>query len=140
MLMRSRLSVVRRPAWLTRLALALTAALAVGACGRHPIDTDPPPDANEPTELTVNNQHWLDVIVYVTHDGQTTRVGTVTATSTAVFNLAPWMLGESRLIQLIGDPVGEDGNIGTELLKIQPGQTIEWRLESQLARSSVSVY
>jgi hypothetical protein len=138
--MRSRSSVVRRPARLTRLALALTAALVVGACGRHAIDTEPQPDPNAPTELTVTNQHWLDVIVYVTHDGQTTRVGTVTATSTAVFNLAPWMLGQSRLIRLLGDPVGADGSIGTELLKIQPGQTIEWRLESQLARSSVSVY
>jgi hypothetical protein len=138
--MRSRPSVVRRSARLTPLALALTAALVVGGCGRHSVDTEPQADPNAPTELTVNNQHWLDVIIYISHDGQTTRVGTVTATSTAVFNLAPWMLGQSRLIRLVGDPVGEDGNIGTELLKVQPGQIIEWRLESQLARSSVSVY
>lgn len=139
--MSSRPPVVRRPAGLARLALVLAAALVVGGCGgRRHVETDPSIDRNTPVELTVNNRHWLDVIIYVTHDGETTRVGTVTAASTAVFTLAPWMMGQSRAIRLIGDPVGEGGYIGTETLTIQPGQVIEWRLESQLARSSVSVY
>jgi hypothetical protein len=50
------------------------------------------------------------------------------------------MLGQQRLIRLVGDPVGEPGVIRTDPLNIQPGQMIEWRLESQLARSSVMVY
>jgi hypothetical protein len=111
-----------------------------GCGGRKQVDTEPAADPNAPVELTITNQHWLDVVIFVAHDGETTRVGTVTAASTAVFTLAPWMIGQSRSIRLVGDPVGEGGYVGTETLTIQPGQTIEWRLESQLARSSVSVY
>src|SRR3989442_3626203 len=41
----------------------------------------------EPVEvvLTVINHHFLDVTVFVEHDGQRTRIGTVTAVSTHQF-------------------------------------------------------
>jgi hypothetical protein len=50
------------------------------------------------------------------------------------------MIGQSRNIRLLADPIGSDASARTETLHIQPGQFIEWRLESQLARSTVAVY
>jgi len=50
------------------------------------------------------------------------------------------MLGQSRLIRLVGHPIGSVGSINTEVIHIQPGQFNEWHVESQLARSSVAVY
>jgi hypothetical protein len=126
--------------------LALLALLGAGAgCGGTQADdgsVDPEPeyDRNTPVALTVANNHWLDVIVFVFHDGEMSRVGSVTAASNGTFTLAPWMLGQSRSVRLLADPVGSEGWIRSEMINVQPGQSIEWRLESQLARSSVMVY
>ncbi len=125
--------------------LALSAAVIAGTvgCGGRAEpgdDVEPEPDRNEPIALTVNNNYRLDIVVFVYHDGELTRVGTAIAASSTTFSLAPWMLGQSRSIRLVADPVGSNESARTELLYIQPGQTIDWRLESQLNRSTVSVY
>jgi hypothetical protein len=125
--------------------LALLAVLLAGVgCGGRADEGDVEPemdyDPNTPVALTISNNHWLDVIVFVFHDGEMSRVGTVTAASNGSFTLAPWMLGQSRNVRLLADPVGSEGWIRSESINVQPGQSIEWRLESQLARSTVMVY
>ena len=79
------------------------------ACGRNRREAvaGPSPDRDTPSELTVDNQHWLDFVIFVSHDGDLTSVGTVTAVSTGTFSLPPWMLAQQRLIRLVGDPVGK---------------------------------
>jgi hypothetical protein len=121
--------------------LAAVAGLSVG-CARHEVDDEPEPgvDRYAPIPLTVENNNWLDIVIFVYHDGELSRVGTVTAASSSNFFLPSWMLGESRNIRLLGDPIGSDASARTETIHIQPGQFIEWRLESQLARSTVAVY
>jgi len=123
------------------LLLAVVAGLAAG-CGRHNVDDDVDPEADPyaPTPLTVENNHWLDIVIFVYHDGELSRVGTVTAASSTNFFLPSWMIGQSRNIRLLGDPIGSEASARTETIHIQPGQFIEWRLESQLARSTVAVY
>lgn len=126
-------------------ATSLVAALALGAsgCGGHRnVEDDAVPEADPlaPTPLTVDNNHWLDIVVFVFHDGELSRVGTVTAASSTNFFLPNWMIGQSRNIRLLADPIGSQDAVGTETIHIQPGQFIEWRLESQLARSTVAVY
>jgi hypothetical protein len=130
---------LRQTGCVLSLLLSLVAGSA-GCGGRHNVEDEPDADPNAPTPLTVTNNNWLDVVVYVFHDGEATRVATVTAATTANYFLPPWMLGHSRTIRLIGHAVGSNGNISTELIHIQPGQFIEWRLESDLSRSSVAVY
>ena len=78
--------------------------------------------------------------MYVVHDGQRTRVGTVTATTTQEFDLSTRLLGSNRQVALIGDAVGSKEVVRTEVLTLQPGQYIEWTLENALKRSSVAVY
>jgi hypothetical protein len=123
-------------------ALAVLAVIAAGTagCGRHRVEDEPEVDALSPTPLTVTNNNWLDVVVYINHDGETTRVAAVTAASTTTFFLPAWMLGHSRSVRLFAHAVGSNSSISTELIHIQPGQFIEWRLESDLAQSAVSVY
>ena len=125
---------------------ALMVLLASGlACGGArsedgEVEPDMTYDRDTPAALTISNNHWLDVIIFVFHDGEMSRVGTVTAASNGNFTLVPWMLGQSRNIRLLADPVGSEGWIRSEMINVQPGQSIEWRLESQLSRSSVMVY
>jgi len=90
--------------------------------------------------LQVSNHNYLDVVVYVLHDGQRTRIGTVTGSSSQVFYLPVRLLGQGHEIQLYGDAIGSPDFARTERLIIQPGQYIEWTLESDLKRSSVGVY
>ena len=121
-------------------ALWLFTALMSGCGPRRAAENEVAPDPNEPTPLTVKNDNLLDAIVFVYHDGQATRVGTVTASSSANFMLAPWLLGPTRNINLAAHPIGSPTSINTELIHVQVGQFIEWRLANDLATSSVSVY
>ena len=132
---------IRRLSCATSLVAAL--ALVASGCGGHQnVEDDAAPEADPlaPTPLTVDNNHWLDIVVFVFHDGELSRVGTVTAASSTNFFLPNWMIGQSRNIRLLADPIGSEDAVGTETIHVQPGQFIEWRLESQLARSTVAVY
>jgi hypothetical protein len=90
--------------------------------------------------LRVINNHWLDVTVYVVHDGQRTRVGTATASSRHDFPLPGRLLGVSHQIYLVGDPIGSTEVVQTERLQVEPGQFVEWTIQSNLRNSNVAVY
>ena len=90
--------------------------------------------------LSVTNHNYLDVVVYVVHDGQQTRVGMVTGSSDAVFFVPARLLGMGREVQLYGRAIGSDAVARTQTLIVQPGQYIEWTLQTDLRRSSVGVY
>ena len=123
--------------------------LATPACFWHrkPAPAPRAPARNAPLDvpegeiaLQVTNHNFLDVTIYVLHNGQRTRVGTVTGSSSQVFYLPARLLGLGREMQLLGDPIGSTDFAVTETLIIQPGQYIEWTLETDLRRSSVGVY
>jgi hypothetical protein len=120
--------------------LALTLALAACAGPRQKFhdDTGPSP-LSDGFELTLNNRHWLDINVFVQHDGEASRVTTVTASSTQSLILPLWLLGESRLVRIIAEPVGEQGSYATDLLRVEPGQSVELNVESALSRSNYTV-
>ena len=88
----------------------------------------------------VENHHWSDVVVSVVHDGVAERVGLATATKTSTFFFPSRRLGPSGLIQLRGHAVGAPDDHTTDAFLIQPGQEVQWTLESDLARSSVAVH
>jgi hypothetical protein len=123
--------------------LLLLALLVIGAvgCGRQNAESGPPsaqPSAD--VLLVVENHHWNDVVVYVVHDGVAERIGLATAVKTSTFVLPYRRLGTSGLIRLRGHPVGAPDDHTTDSFLIQPGQEIQWTLESDLARSSVAVH
>jgi hypothetical protein len=90
-------------------------------------------------ELTLNNHHWLDINVFVQHDGEASRVTTVTASSSQSLILPLWLLGESKIVRIIAEPVGEAGSYTTDQLRVDPGQSVEVNVESVLSKSNYSV-
>jgi hypothetical protein len=90
-------------------------------------------------ELTLNNRHWLDVNVFVQHDGEASRVTLVTASTSQSLILPLWMLGDSRLVRIIAEPVGAQDSYTTDLLQVDVGQSVEVNLESTLSRSNYSI-
>jgi hypothetical protein len=102
----------------------------------------PEPAAADDTEgfsLILNNRHYLDVNVFVQHDGQASRVGTVTGSSSQSMMLPRWMLGQTRVVRIIAEPIGDETRYTTENLTVQPGQVVELNVESTISRSNYSV-
>jgi len=101
-------------------------------------DSKPSPFADG-FELTLNNRHWLDVNVFIQHDGESSRVTLVTASSSQSLILPLWMLGDSKLVRIIAEPVGAQDSYTTDLLRVDVGQSVEVNVESTLSRSNYSI-
>jgi hypothetical protein len=119
----------------------LLAGLLLVACfgPRRTFENDNPSPLADGFELTLNNHHWLDINVFVQHDGEASRVTTVTASSSQSLILPTWLLGESKVVRIIAEPVGETDSYTTDLLRVDPGQSVELNVESVLSRSNYSV-
>jgi len=89
--------------------------------------------------LILNNRHLLDVNIFLQHDGQPDRVATVTSSSSRSISLPLRMLGQSKTIRIIAEPIGGQTSYTTEALVVQPGQIIELNVESLINRSNYSI-
>lgn len=118
--------------------LVLPVLLLCAACA-HRASPEPAAPAARST-LHVDNHHWLDVDIFVVHDGQRSRLGTVTATAARDFVFPREMLGSLGEVRLVADPVGSQDAIITDLIVVKPGTAVTWTLESSLQRSSLAVY
>jgi hypothetical protein len=123
-----------------RLHLFLLLLLASIGCARHKPDSGAGPGASGEIMLVIDNHHWNDVIVSVLHDGVVDRIGLATAVKTSTFILSSRRLGPSGILRLRGHAVGAPDDHTTDAFPVQPGQRIEWTLESDLANSSVAVH
>jgi len=118
----------------------LVLLLASSACaGRRARSDTAAPSAAE-IVLVIDNHHWNDVTVSVLHDGVVDRVGLATAVKISTFVLSSRRLGTSGILRLRGHAVGAPDDHTTDAFPVQPGQEIQWTLESDLARSSVAVH
>ncbi len=99
--------------------LLLCAALIVTAACSHrrraATDSGPPPDVT----LQVTNHNFLDVTVFVLHDGQRLRIGLVTGSTTQLFVLPGRMVALSHELALLGDVVGSPDFARTETIIVQ---------------------
>jgi hypothetical protein len=114
--------------------------LFASGCARHGEESGAVSNSRAEIALVVENHHWSDVIVSVVHDGVVERIGLATAVKTSTFIIPIRRLGTSGLIRLRGHAVGAPEDHTTDAFLIQPGQEIDWTLESDLARSSVAVH
>jgi hypothetical protein len=120
----------------------LWASLALmSACSgpRQNVDNSAPAPQADGFSLILNSHHLLDANVFVQHDGQADRVGMVSASSSKALVLPLWMLGASRAIRIIVEPIGDETRYTTDILSIQPGQTIVLNVESTIDRSNYSI-
>jgi hypothetical protein len=120
--------------------LPLGLTLAVVACFLGKKESPAAAPRSEDVPVLIVNHHWLDVTIYVIHDGQRTRLGVAGGTAETQMMLPSRLLGVGRDIQLYGDPIGSSERALTEVIVVQPGQFVEWLLEPTLDRSTVGVY
>lgn len=121
--------------WLAVLAVASV----LSGCNKHHFNDDIGLD-NEST-LQVVNHHWSDVDIYLVHDGQRTRVGSVTASADANFVLSKTMTSGGGTLQLLAHGVGSNSNISSETIAARPGgMQLTWTLENNLTRATLAFY
>jgi hypothetical protein len=115
-------------------------SVAMFACRgpRQNVEAAAAPEADG-FSLVLNNHQVLDANIFVQHDGQVDRVGMVSASSSRTLVLPLWLLGQSKLIRLIAEPIGNDARYTTDFLSVQPGQIIELNVEGVLERSNYSI-
>jgi hypothetical protein len=90
--------------------------------------------------VEIENHHWSDIVIYLMDGTQSQRLGTVAGLSTKRFGFPYRKLTTGGNVRLRAYAVGGSGSTTSEDLRVQPGQSVKWTLESDLARSSLSVF
>ena len=111
----------------------------LAACAGPRQNVDPEPVEADGFSLILNNRHLLDVNIFLQHDGQPDRVATVTSATSRSIVLPLRMLGNSKAIRIIAEPIGDETRYTTDILVVQPGQIIELNVESTINRSNYSI-
>ncbi|MFQ5889023.1 MAG: hypothetical protein ACE5JR_03110 [Gemmatimonadota bacterium] len=124
-------------------ALALAGVTALGCASGRP---EPPAaegeeaPATEPTRIVVENANVLDVTVYAVRGGTVVRLGTVSAKTTAAFNLPPIFQQTAAELRFLVDPVGSTAAFLSDQVHVQPGDDLELDVKTVLDHSTISVF
>ena len=113
--------------------------LILVACAGPRQNVDPEPVEASGFSLILNNRHLLDVNIFLQHDGQPDRITTIPSSTSRAIVLPLRMLGQSKTIRIIAEPIGDDSRYTTDMLLVQPGQIVELNVESLIARSNYSI-
>ena len=109
------------------------------ACAGPRQNVDPEPVQAAGFSLILNNRHLLDVNIFLQHDGQPDRIATVSSSTSRAIVLPLRMLGQSKTIRIIAEPIGDETRYTTDMLVVQPGQIVEVNVENLIARSSYNI-
>jgi hypothetical protein len=119
---------------------ALTSFAVLLACSAPRQNMDPGPQPNsDGFSLVLTNHHLLDVNIFLQHDGQADRIAMVNSSTSRTVVLPLYMLGQSGSIRLIAEPIGDDTRYTTDLLTVQPGQSVSLNVENPIPRSNYSI-
>jgi hypothetical protein len=90
--------------------------------------------------LRVVNNYWLDVTVYLLRGAERVRVGIVSGNTRQDFVLPGRLAGAAGQISLFGNVSTSNEVVRSLPVLVRRGEFIEWRLESVLRNSTVTVY
>jgi hypothetical protein len=121
-----------------RAVLMLMLVVMAASCSRGQ-RTASSPLASGPVSVRVENHNWVNVVVYVLHGGQRTRLGMATGNKTTDLTIPYWIVGQSSTIQLKGDAVGSSDRIITDAVTVRPWMQLDWSLETDLSRSALAI-
>jgi hypothetical protein len=127
------------PALLAATIITLGCAHAGGVASRQNERTF---CARSPAPVYVENDNWMDVVVYAVRGGSRFRLGMVTSIQSAVFELPSATLGASTSLFLLASPIGGSRYdlFATDDIMLAPGHTIiDLRLDNVMSHSSWSV-
>ena len=95
------------------------------------------------TVVTVSNQNWRDIRVYLLHGSQgsmRTRLGTVTSMNSTDFEIPPQLSVTGSRIQVLAEVIGSSERAATERVTVQPGLVIEWIIANVISQSNYFIF
>jgi hypothetical protein len=113
---------------------------ATSACGSARHSKQSPSPGSSEILLEVENHHWNDIVIYLMNENQSQRLGTVSGVSTDRFVFPYRQIATGGKVRLRAQPVGGQRSFTSEDVLIQSGQGLKWILESDLKRSTLTVY
>lgn len=117
-------------------AAAMGCASASGGAGES-VGLNP---EQEQIQVRVKNHNWSDMTVYLARGGMRTRLGTVTTSSTRVFQIPRVFTGPSATFTLIADPIGGAPVHITHPVQARIGQLVDFTIENHIAISNVAIW
>jgi len=104
------------------LCAVLLVGLAAVACHRRAVE---PINPLAETALSVDNQNFLDMNVYLIRGGQRIRLGTVPGLSKQILMVKPELIGYGTEVRVEVHPIGGRGNPISETISVKPGDVIQ---------------
>ena len=91
--------------------------------------------------LRIVNRATQDVRIYLVRPGggMRERIGQISAASTQDIDLPMRRIASDGTFQLYADPIGGFRSALSDVIQASAGQTVEWTLEPDLSRTSVTV-
>ena len=109
----------------------------MSGCAVH----QPQPEASmSAIVLEVENRNWSDIVLYVVHDGTTTRFISVTAAKTQTVPMDSRFIGAGGVVRFIAHRVGGDDDYYSPSVSVRTGNTIALTLQPELNMSSIGVW
>jgi hypothetical protein len=93
----------------------------------------------QPVSLTVTNQNWLDVDVFVVRGGNRIRIGEVSGNGSATLSI-PSSLVVNGQVQLLADPVGSNDTYTTDMISVAPDEKVQLTVAPRMRMSSFAVW
>jgi hypothetical protein len=104
-----------------RAYLALMLASGVAACG----GARRPPGAAQPvTTVRVDNQSYLDMVIYLLAGSQRIRLGTAGGSSTTTLRIPPQYVFGLTSLQFLADPIGSGRTPVSDTITVSPGDEV----------------
>ena len=122
------------------LSAALVATTGLGGCASKAATGEAGDTLRERTTLTVENNNWQDMTVYLVRDGVRARLGSVPALGRSNFTLPEALIGGSGEVRLMADPLGSSSRFTTQPINLMRGQQVRFRLENNVQLSSYLVF
>jgi hypothetical protein len=126
-----------------RVVTTLFVLQAVACSHAQPVTTSAP-DADavvvEDLTLEVENHNWSDIVVFITHDGVTSRLTQVTASTNLSCLIPKHFVSALGVVRLTVRRIGGADSYASEPISVRTGSTLRLTVESRVASSSIAVW
>jgi hypothetical protein len=92
-----------------------------------------------PVSLTVTNQNWLDVDVFVLRGTTRYRLGAVGGNSSATLRIPSNLIARGEL-QLMADPIGSNDVYVSDVIPVAPDQSLQLTVAPRMRMSTYAVW
>jgi hypothetical protein len=118
---------------------ALGAAVVVLSCSSGARSTQLSPAGVGDLPLTVTNENWLDVAIYVVRGDDRFRIGEAVGNTTARLRIpGSYIIGWT--VQLMADPVGSSDTYVTDVISVAPGEHLQLTVAPRMRMSSYAAW